>query len=314
MQSTTYKIKSSIFKYLVMIKYSLTILLSTILFSCTKDDDKIQPLTETIETVYTLPIVVHVVHAGESVGTGYNVSNDRIYDQINILNNDFRKKEGTLGHNMHVLGADAKIEFKLAEIDPDGNPTEGIRRVNFHDITIDVDNNWFFDDLPYYGYWNKREYINIWVFPLNGALGQSSVPYVNIPGLDDANPDGSTGILISTTHFGTVDESLGRTLTHEMGHFLGLEHLWGKTENSNCMEFDDYCDDTPHVSRRTGNCDDTANLSCNGEPALTQNYMDYTSDACMNMFTKDQVARMRYVLKNSTVRSTLITSLAIIRN
>ena len=121
-------------------------------------------------------------------------------------------------------------------------------------------------------------------------------------------------IYSATTHLGTNNTSLGRTITHEMGHFLGLEHLWGKTENSDCMAFDDYCDDTPHVSRRTGSCDDSSNLTCNGEPALTQNYMDYTSDACMNMFTKDQVARMQYVLKNSTVRSPLITSPAIIRN
>ncbi len=299
-------------------KYFLMILLGVTLLSCTRDENQIQPRTETVESIYTLPVVVHIVHTGESIGTGFNVSNDRIFNQIESLNNDFRKKEGTLGYNTHVLGADAKIEFKLATIDPDGNPTNGIRRVNFNDITIDVENDWFFDDLPYYGYWNKQEYINIWVFPLNNALGQSSVPYINIPGLDNANPDGSTGVLVSTNHFGGTDTinnlNRGRTLTHEMGHFLGLEHLWGKVENANCMEFDDYCDDTPQVSRRTGNCDEELNISCNEEIILTQNYMDYTSDVCMNMFTKDQVARMRYVLKNSTVRQSLITSTAIDRN
>ena len=300
------------------VKYSLTLLLSILLLNCSKDYREQQSLSETTETVYTLPIVVHIVHVGESVGIGYNLSKERIYDQINTLNNDFRKKEGTLGYNTHILGADAKIEFKLAKIDPNGNPTEGITRVNFQDVTIDVENDWFFDDLPYYGYWNKQEYINIWVFPLDGVLGQSSVPYINIPGLENANPNGTTGILITTAYFGTTNTinnlNLGRTLTHEMGHFLGLEHLWGKTENANCMEFDDYCNDTPLVSRRTENCDNIQNSSCNGEFALTQNYMDYTSDACMNMFTKDQVARMQYVLKNSTVRSSLITSLAINRD
>lgn len=307
-------------------KYSLIILFSALLFGCSKPKMEVQPIVEitdiidTIDTieptvmVFILPVVVHIVHAGESVGMGYNISAERIFDQINTLNNDFRKKEGTLGHNVHELGVDTRIEFKLAEVDPDGNPTNGIRRVNFQDVTIDVQNSWFFDDLPYYGYWNKQEYINIWVMPLNGALGQSSVPYVDIPGLDHANPDGTTGVFISTGHFGTNNESLGRTLTHEMGHFLGLEHLWGKKENEDCMVYDDYCEDTPLVSRRTGNCANTNLANCYGEEPLTQNYMDYTSDACMNMFTQDQVARMRYVLQNSQVISPLINSCAIQRN
>ena len=302
-----------------MKKYIL-IALSSILFSGCTEDHEYYPSEETTETVYTLPVVIHIVHTGEEVGTGYNLSNDRVIGQIKTLNNDFRKKQGTLGYNTHPLGADVKIVFKLAEIDPNGNPTNGIKRVNLNNIVIDTQNDWFFDNLPYYGYWDKLKYINIWVFPFepNIVLGQSSVPYAELPGLEDANLNGTTGVLITTPHFGTSaiegGANLGRSLTHEMGHFLGLEHLWGKTENANCMEFDDYCDDTPPVSRRTGNCDGTPVTSCNGETALTQNYMDYTNDTCMNMFTKDQVARMRYVLENSIVRKPLITSSAIIRN
>ena len=299
-------------------KYILLALSSIILFSCSKDDE-VQPSVETTETIYTLPVVVHIVHTGEEVGIGYNLSNERIIGQIKTLNDDFRKKAGTLGYNTHPLGTDAEIEFKFAEIDPDGNSTDGIKRVNLNDIVIDTENDWFFDNLPYYGYWNKQEYINIWVFPFepNIVLGQSSVPQADLPGLEDANPNGTTGVMISTPHFGTSNlvggSNLGRSLTHEMGHFLGLEHLWGKTENANCMEFDDYCEDTPPVSRRIGNCDGTSNLSCNEESVLTQNYMDYTDDACMNMFTKDQVIRMRYVLIYSTVRKSLIISSAIER-
>ncbi|MDO5980272.1 M43 family zinc metalloprotease [Flavivirga spongiicola] len=303
-----------------MIRNSILIALSSIiLFSCSKGDGVEHP-EETTETVYTLPVVIHIVHTGQEVGTGYNLSNERIIGQIKTLNDDFRKKEGTLGYNIHPLGADTKIEFKLAEIDPNGDQTDGINRVNLNDIFIDTENDWFFDDLPYYGYWNKQDYINVWVFPFepNTALGQSSVPKANLPGLIDANPDGTTGIMIATPHFGTSDlvggSNLGRTFTHEMGHFLGLKHLWGKIENANCLDFDDYCEDTPPVSRRTENCDGLANLSCNGESVLTQNYMDYTDDACMNMFTKNQVTRMRYVLKNSNVRKSLITSSAINRN
>ena len=304
-----------------MIKIHILIALSSILlFNCSSDHE-VQPLEETTETIYTLPVVVHIIHSGQDVGTGYNLSNERIIDQIKTLNDDFRKKEGTLGYNTHALGTDAEIEFKFAEIDPDGNPTDGINRVNLNDIVIDIENDWFFDNLPYYGYWDKQDYINVWVFPFepNIVLGQSSVPQADLPGLKDANPNGTTGIMITTPHFGTSNleggSNLGRSLTHEMGHFLGLEHLWGKTENANCMDFDDYCEDTPAVSRRTGNCDGGApNLSCNGKSALTQNYMDYTFDACMNMFTKDQVTRMRYVLKNSTARKSLLISSVVNRN
>ena len=299
----------------------LTGLVLLLLINCSPNDEIITPLPgDTTETIYTVPVVVHIIHSGEAIGTGYNLSNERIIDQLKTLNNDFRKKEGTLGYNTHPLGTDVKIDFKLAETNPYGNATNGITRVNINDIVIDTTTDWFFDTLPNYGYWNKQNYINIWVYPFepNIVLGQSSVPFTDLPGLNNANPDGTTGILIATPHFGTSDvvggSNLGRTLTHEMGHFLGLEHLWGKTENANCTDFDDYCTDTPLVSKRTGNCEGTTTISCSGETVLTNNYMDYTKDTCMNMFTKDQATRMRYVLKNSTVRKTLITATVINRD
>lgn len=304
----------------IMKKYILIALSIIILFSCSKDDE-IQRPEESTETIYTLPIVVHILHTGQEVGKGNNLPNELIIGQIKTLNNDFRKKEGTLGYNTHPLGTDTKIEFKLAETNPEGNPTNGINRVNINDLEYETDNeSWLFDNLPYYGYWNVQDYINIWVLPFepNIILGQSSVPQADLPGLENVNTTGTTGIVITTPHFGTSDlaggSNLGRSLTHEMGHFLGLEHLWGKKENTHCMEFDDYCQDTPFVSRRTGNCNKTSVTSCNGETALTQNYMDYTNDSCMNMFTKDQVTRMRYVLKNSIVRKSLIKSSAVDRN
>jgi len=308
-----------------LIKRSLRISLivtSTILFiTCRKEDEEITDLPNTpVETLYTLPVVVHIVHNGGTVGTDYNLSDERIINQMKTLNEDFRKEEGTMGYNNHPLGTDANIAFKFAEIDPEGNPTNGIERINLNDVTLDSENDWFFDNLPSYGYWDNQDYINIWVFPFepNTILGQSSVPFTDLPGLSDANPCGTTGILISTPHFGESNVSgganLGRSLTHEMGHFLGLEHLWGKTEHAYCLDFDDYCEDTPPVSKRTGNCDVESTMTCEGESALTQNYMDYTNDACMNMFTKDQVNRMRYVLEHSPVRTSLITSTVINRD
>ena len=300
-------------------KYFLTVLSTFLFIKCSSDDANDQLPENTEDVIYSLPVVVHIIHSGETIGTGFNISNERVIEQLKTLNNDFRKKEGTLGYNTHPLGADVKIEFKLAQRDPNGNATNGITRVNYNDVIINTDNDWLFDDLPYYGYWNKENYINIWVYPFkpNHILGQSSVPFIDLPGLNDANPNGTTGILITTPHFGSSDISggsnLGRTLTHEMGHFLGLEHLWGKVENANCNIYDDYCNDTPAVSKRSSNCENESATNCNGKVVLIKNYMDYTNDVCMNMFTKDQASRMRYVLKNSTTRKTLITSTSIDR-
>src|SRR5690606_5227749 len=93
---------------------------------------------------------------------------------------------------------------------------------------------------------------------------------------------------------------LGRTLTHEVGHYLGLLHPWG---DGSC-ETNDYCDDTPPVSGPTNGCHATA-IACDGRPAMTENYMDFIDDACMNVFTADHVRRMRYVLENSPNRISL---------
>ena len=129
----------------------LFFLFITILFfsRCSNRDTIPLEQLETTNTIYTLPIVVHIIHSGEQIGTGFNLSEERILQQLEILNNDFRKKAGTLGHNTHPLGTDVKIEFKLTEKDPNERPTNGITRTNYKDVIIHKNNNWLFEDMPH---------------------------------------------------------------------------------------------------------------------------------------------------------------------
>ncbi|MEM1137496.1 MAG: M43 family zinc metalloprotease [Bacteroidota bacterium] len=281
------------------------------------------------DKIYRIPVVVHVIHKGEPVGEGDNISDEQVFSQIRVLNEDFRRKEGTKGHNTHSAGGDAKIEFVLAKSSPLGEETDGIVRVD----RTKVDPPNFSGNLPalgaYFSFWDPNLYLNIWAFPgvVDTGLGEARFPISNLPGLEkekerDFEIPGIDslhgipvseidGIAINTLHFGEVNidskYNLGRTGTHEMGHFLGLFHIWGDKGFEVSCDTDDYCDDTPNVASRTSGCP-TTKLACDGSLAMIENYMDYTDDACMNIFTNDQIARMRTVLENSPRRKSLLTS------
>ena len=270
--------------------------------------------------IYRIPVVVHVVHEGDEVGQGHNLSKERIAGQIRILNEDYRRQEGTPGFNSHPDGADSRIEFALAKTAPDGSATDGIVRIDAATTDNPVDPNRRFDHYAYYSYWDPEQYLNVWTIPLPESaidvfLGEATGPETDLPGAElllPGEPVQAEGAIINAAHFGESnldsEHSLGRTLTHEIGHYLGLLHPWG---GRNC-EANDHCDDTPAVSEAvTGGCDSRPRLGCQGEPIMVENYMNYVFDRCMNVFTNDQVARMRYVLENSPRRNTLIESAAL---
>tara|TARA_R110000796_G_scaffold252571_1_gene388008 strand:+ start:54655 stop:55455 length:801 start_codon:yes stop_codon:yes gene_type:complete len=260
--------------------------------------------------------VVHVIHQGEKIGEGYNLSEERIIDQIKTLNEDFRRKVGTRGFNNHPNGADTRIEFVLAKSTPNGTPTNGIVRIDSSTINNPIPINQRYDHFAYYSYWDYKHYLNIWIDPLpetfiDVILGFATGPNSDLPGnhlFALGEPIQAEGIIINSFHFGKSaiqsNYNLGRTLTHEVGHYLGLLHLWGSYD---CAT-NDYCEDTPPVSNHNSGCPTNIPLACNGEPAFIANYMDYTADDCMNMFTKDQVKRMHYVLENTSARKSLIHS------
>lgn len=295
----------------------LALVTAILLASC--DGGVSPPLPETPvpgKDVVRLPVVVHVIHNGEASGDGPNLAKERIQRQIEILNEDFRRKEGTRGYNEHPAGADAKIEFVLARQTPNGAPTDGINRIDASRTEV--------EPLGYtpthyaqYAYWDPSRYVNIWTTPLSEevmcvVLGVASGPVVDLPGIDYLmlpGPSDAEGILIHWMHFGESDidchARFGRTLTHEMGHYLGLLHTWGDKQ---CAT-NDYCGDTPAVDREVFGS--TSFRGCDGDTVMIGNYMNFSDDAVMNIFTRDQAKRMHHVLAHHPGRNALLTSPAL---
>ena len=275
-----------------------------------------------ISAIKTIPVVVHVINKGEAVGIGTNISDAQVISQITTLNNDYRKKTGTKGYNTNPVGADANIEFALAVRDPNGNPTNGIDRISFNvnswtDTQIEA-------VLKPSTIWDPTKYLNIWVTPdvitdIGEVLGYAQFPEAStLDGLNyppfTANTD---GVVIGHQFFGNLDYDdgsfnldptygYGRTTTHEIGHWLGLRHIWG---DDTCGT--DYVADTPvHKTENYGCFTHPKPNTCTPATAdeMFENYMDYTSDTCMNIFTINQVDRFNAVLANSPRRKELLTS------
>lgn len=268
--------------------------------------------------VIRIPTIVHVIHNGEAVGTGSNISNAQIQSQITVLNEDFRRLFGTPGYNTHPAGADVQIEFCLVTRDNMGNPmaTPGIRRINRSSMGFTAPPYtmaYIQSTIKPATVWNTNEFFNIWVMALSGGLlGYAQFPESNLGGMSAAPQSATTdGVVIGYNYFGSSDKGTGftlsapfdkgRTATHEVGHWLGLRHIWG---DAGCG-IDDYCADTPEASAPNYGCPTV--VTC-GSTDMVQNYMDYSNDACMNIFTRDQRTRMRTVMYNSPRRMSLLNS------
>lgn len=268
------------------------------------------------ESTIVIPVVIHVIHNTQSALVGGpkngNISDEQILSQLEVLNEDYRRKEGTKGFNADPVGADLNIEFHLATLDPDGNPTTGITRTYNEQASFDINS----DDqkLKAIAYWPSNRYLNIWVTTLkNKYLGYAQFPDVNnVPGLSSIGGlEKTDGVVINHTNFGrrngTVISNVygdGRTTTHEVAHWLGLLHTWG---DEDCG--DDYCEDTPAASgpNNTTTCNEIFS-TCNGGEIrnMIENFLDYSPDLCMNVFTQDQKARIRTVMEVSPRRAELV--------
>ncbi|MCW5912307.1 MAG: T9SS type A sorting domain-containing protein [Cyclobacteriaceae bacterium] len=276
---------------------------------------KAQGRTES--TVLSIPIIVHVVHNGEAVGTGTNISQAQVQAQIEVLNEDFRRKPGTPGFNSNPVGADIELEFCLSPVDQNGNVmTEpGIHRYN--GARADWSRDQIENSLKPTTIWNPNLFYNIWTvrFASSDAnlIGYAQFPdQSGLAGLPTSGPASTDGVVVRFQSFGSTDKGTfpvmvapynkGRTLTHETGHWLGLRHIWG---DGGCSA-DDFVTDTPNADGPSSGCP-IGRISCS-VVNMVENYMDYTNDACMNIFTQGQKTRMMAVLQVSPRRKSLVES------
>jgi Pregnancy-associated plasma protein-A len=246
-----------------------------------------------------IPVVVHIVY-NESVE---NISEEQIRSQIDVLNQDFRQKndQSTLPNEFKTVAADVNIEFYLANIDPKGKASKGFTRTYTASTNVWQDKalsnglqkrKLYFTDIEGRDAWDTKKYLNIWVCKMpSGRAGYATFP-------NQVKPDEADGIVIDYRFFGTKGEAvqnfpfhLGRTCTHEIGHFLNLQHLWGGSiSNDNCNA-DDEVSDTPKQTGPVTGCPTSPVFQC-GKSVMFQNFMNYSNDACMALFTEGQKNRM----------------------
>lgn len=257
------------------------------------DRKKSQPQLKS-QTIFVVPVVVHAIHRTSAD----SISDAQILSQIDVLNTDYRKLNAdTTNVESGFSKADVRIEFCLAKRDPNGNPTSGIER---YKTTIDdvCNGNQYLQVAPI---WNRDHYLNLWVCD----LGTVNAGYAYSPGAA-ADRD---GVVIHYSNFGNIgnldaDYDLGRTATHEVGHWFNLRHPWGDDNPVSCAS-DDGVADTPNQGQTYFGCPTPPDSSC-GSKDMLSNFMGYVNDACMGNFTEGQKERMRIALVNS--RTSLLLS------
>ena len=291
-----------------------------------------------LQSVVYLPVVFHIV-----LRNPYSITDADVQSQLDAMNTDFSGLNPDTTHlpaAFEAVRGHSSIRFVLAKRTPSGQLTNGIDRVT-SSTTGNPDN--VVDSIKRASFggadaWNPSAYVNIWVG--NIANGGGVLGYTQIPGSGSPQDD---GVFCNILGFGiracnVSAYNKGRTVVHELGHYFGLNHIWGDDETSqNTCSGDDFrpltsdgstyilpaslynpsgkgntsqdIGDTPNQSIATTNCaSGMVSDSCSVNPPgkMYENFMDYTSDDCYNMFTKKQVERMEYVLTN--YRASLLTS------
>jgi hypothetical protein len=264
---------------------------------------RIAARTALTATKVTIPVVVHVVFRTNEE----NISDQQVQSEIDALNKDYSATNPDKSHVPSVwsgLVVDTMIRFALAKKDPSGKPTNGITRTQTTATTFPQDDSVKSSAQGGQDAWPSDKYLNIWVCSLGGGL----LGYAQFPG----GPATTDGVVILNKAFGTVGSAappfgLGRSATHEIGHWLNLRHIWGDTEDCSGTDF---VDDTPNAQLPNFGKPVFPHVSCSNGPNgdMFMNYMDYVDDDTMVMFTAGQVARMQATLAGP--RSSIVTMAA----
>ncbi len=235
---------------------------------------------------YEIPVVFHIIYENNNE----NISLDQIQSQLNVLNEDFNRNNSDANQTPSEFinfAANCNINFCLAQRTPNNDSTNGVTftQTNIESFSI-YDNRIFYDSLGGKDIWDPNKYLNIYVCDLSNALGFASFP---------GTTESRDAVVINYNNFGTIDilapYNKGRTATHEVGHWLNLLHIWGDGDCGN-----DQVEDTPIQNTENYGCPSHPSPSCSNEGDMFQNFMDYTDDGCMNLFTNGQKNRMHATL------------------
>jgi hypothetical protein len=250
-------------------------------------------------TIITIPVVVHLVY---NPAENIVIPDWQVKSQIDVLNEDYRRLNADIYKtptDFTSVAGDCEIQFRLAEQDPNGNPTNGIVRNETNAQSL-----WDMGGFQMWqnDAWDTQKYLNIWVASIDdNILGWSTFP---------GSSGGVDGVVITDRAFGRTGDlkpkyNRGRTPTHEVGHWFDLLHTWA--DDGGTCSGSDYCDDTPNQGDSNVGCPSyPQTASCSNTGDMFMNYMDYVHDSCMNIFTNDQKTRMHAAI--NTQRTALLTS------
>ncbi len=276
--------------------------ISLFLYSCADDDTAEEiPIIVPESEIITIPVVVHIVNYKD---LPFEISDEKIRSQIKVLNEDFRKKNPDhtkTPEEFKPFVADVGIEFKLATQDPNGNATTGIIRTH-GDVTgwngipnpdkKVEDLKLYFTEKGGQDAWPRDQYLNIYIAYLRDQFNKVAYAYATFYDVDPR----TDGVVIDPKSFGTIGDleghlNKGRTATHEIGHWLGLKHIFGRQDN---CEIGDDIDDTPTQFGQILGKPTHPKTSC-GSNDMFMNFMNYADDDAMYMFTEGQKEKMRSI-------------------